>query len=66
MERFIGKYWPVFVLPTLASFAIGFLAPFVMGLYLSFCDFRTITNAEFTGIANYIKIFKINQQRHIC
>ncbi|MBR4069262.1 MAG: sugar ABC transporter permease [Clostridia bacterium] len=57
MERFIGKYWPVFVLPTLASFAIGFLAPFAMGLYLSFCDFTTISDAVFTGLDNYVRAF---------
>ena len=57
MERFIGKYWPVFVLPTLLAFAIGFLAPFLMGLYLSFCDFTTLSDAAFTGFSNYIRAF---------
>ena len=57
LERFIGKYWPVFVLPTLLAFAIGFLAPFGMGLYLSFCDFTTLSDATFTGIDNYIRAF---------
>jgi raffinose/stachyose/melibiose transport system permease protein len=57
LERFIGKYWPVFVLPTLAAFAVGFLAPFAMGLYLSFCDFTTISDAVFTGLDNYVRAF---------
>ena len=57
MERFIGKYWPVFVLPTLAAFAVGFLAPFAVGLYLSFCDFTTISDAVFTGLNNYVRAF---------
>ena len=55
MERFIGKYWPVFVLPTLAAFAVGFLAPFAVGVYLSFCDFTTISDAVFTGLDNYVR-----------
>ncbi len=57
MERFIGKYWPIFVLPTLVAFAIGFLAPFAMGLYLSFCDFTTLSDAVFVGFDNYIRAF---------
>jgi raffinose/stachyose/melibiose transport system permease protein len=39
------------------AFAIGFLIPFLMGLYLSFCDFTTVSNATFTGLANYVKAF---------
>ncbi|HIU19549.1 MAG TPA: sugar ABC transporter permease [Candidatus Limiplasma stercoravium] len=57
MQRYIKSYWPVFVLPTMLAFAIGFLIPFVMGLYLSFCDFTTISNATFVGFANYVKAF---------
>ena len=38
------------------AFAIGFLAPFILGIYLSFCDFTTVTDAEFIGIDNYLKI----------
>ena len=47
---------PVFVLPTLIAFLIGFLAPFILGIYLSFCKFTTVTDAEFVGLSNYIKI----------
>ena len=57
MERYIKKYWPIFVLPTMLAFLIGFLIPFVMGLYLSFCDFTTISNSTFVGFENYIKAF---------
>ena len=28
-----------------------------MGIYLSFCDFTTVTNAKFVGISNYAKAF---------
>ena len=37
MEKAIKKWWPVFVLPTLAAFIIGFIIPFIQGVYLSFC-----------------------------
>ena len=57
MERYIKKYWPIFVLPTMLAFIIGFVVPFAMGLYLSFCDFTTISSATFTGFQNYVKAF---------
>ena len=54
MEKAIKRYWPVFVLPTLAAFIIGFVWPFIQGLYLSFCKFITIDKASFIGLKNYI------------
>ena len=57
MERSIKRYWPVFVLPTMLAFAIGFLIPFLMGLYLSFCEFTTLSNAAFVGFQNYVRAF---------
>ena len=38
----LKKWWPVFVLPTFAAFIIGFLWPFIWGIYLSFCKFTTV------------------------
>ncbi len=61
MEKAIKKWWPLFVLPTLASFVIGFIIPFIQGLYLSFCEFTTVNNASFVGFKNYIKIFQDTQ-----
>ena len=58
MEKAIKKYLPVFVLPTLIAFIIGFIVPFVMGLYLSLCEFNTVTDAKFVGFKNYLKIFQ--------
>lgn len=55
MEKNIKKFWPIFVLPTLAAFVIGFLLPFLMGIYLSFCKFTTVTDATFIGLGNYVK-----------
>lgn len=57
MNDSIKKYFPIFVLPTLAAFIIGFIVPFILGIYLSFCKFTTVVDAEFVGISNYVKIF---------
>jgi len=57
MQKTLKKYFPVFLLPTLAAFAVSFLVPFVMGVYLSFTEFRTVNNSEWVGLANYIRIF---------
>jgi len=54
MEKAIRKYWPIFVLPTVAAFCVGFIYPFIQGLYLSFCSFTTIKKATFNGIDNYV------------
>ena len=54
MEKTIRRFWPVFVLPTFAAFLIGFVWPFLQGLYLSFCKFTTINKAQWNGLKNYI------------
>ena len=56
MEKTIKKYFPVFVLPTMLAFVLGFVAPFALGIYLSFCKFTTVTDARWVGISNYLKI----------
>ena len=55
MEKAIKKSWPVFVLPTLLAFIIGFIVPFGMGIWLSFCEFTTVTDAKYVGFSNYVK-----------
>ncbi|MBQ7864423.1 MAG: sugar ABC transporter permease [Lachnospiraceae bacterium] len=57
MDRILKKYWPIFVLPTMAAFTIGFIVPFLQGLYLSFCQFTTIKKAKWVGFENYIRVF---------
>ena len=57
MEKSIKKYFPIFALPTLVAFTLGFIVPFIMGIYLSFCEFTTITDAKFVGLKNYVRIF---------
>ena len=58
MQKTLKRYFPIFVIPTLIAFSFAFLVPFGMGIYLSFCKFKTITNARFVGVENYIKIFE--------
>lgn len=57
MEKAIKKYFPIFALPTIVAFTMGFIVPFIMGIYLSFCEFTTVTDATFVGFKNYIRVF---------
>lgn len=54
VRRPIQRCAPLFLLPTFVCFCIGFLWPFVQGIYLSFCKFSTTSNATFIGLDNYI------------
>jgi sugar ABC superfamily ATP binding cassette transporter, membrane protein len=54
----IRKWWALFALPTFAAFIIGFVVPFIMGVYLSFTRFHTVTDSKFIGVRNYVKAFK--------
>ena len=56
-KKTLKFYFPVFVLPALAAFCIGFVYPFLHGIYLSFCRFKTTGDAEFIGLRNYIDAF---------
>ena len=58
MEKAIKKYWPFFLLPTLAAFIIGFVWPFLWGIFLSFHKFTTISKTTFVGLDNYLKVFQ--------
>ena len=55
MEKALRRYFPLFVMPTLAAFIIGFIVPFIMGLWLSFCEFTTVADATFVGFRNYTR-----------
>lgn len=57
MQKAIKRWFPVFVLPTLIAFIISFIAPFIMGIYLSFTKFKTVSDAKWVGLSNYIKAF---------
>ncbi len=57
VARSIRKFFPLFMGPTIVAFAIAFIYPFCRGLYLSFCNFTTTSNATFVGLSNYVKVF---------
>ena len=53
----LKKWFPVFVLPTLAAFTIVFAVPFILGLGLSFTEFTTVLDAKWVSFENYIRAF---------
>ncbi len=53
----LKRYFPVFVLPTLAAFVIAFVIPFILGVILSFTEFTTVLDAQWVGLKNYLKAF---------
>ena len=60
-EKVIKRYWPIFVIPTLGAFAIGFIWPFIQGIYLSFCSFTTIEKNKWVGLDNYIRALGLDK-----
>ena len=62
MQKTKKKYFPIFLFPTVIAFCIAFVIPFITGLYLSFCNFTTVSNAKFVGLENYIKAFSSSQR----
>lgn len=57
MQGMPKRYYTFFVLPTLIAFVISFLIPFLLGIYLSFTEFTTVTNSTWVGFINYIRAF---------
>lgn len=55
VQRPIRRCAPLFILPTFLAFVIGFVWPFLQGIYLSFCKFNTPKDAVWDGISNYTK-----------
>ncbi|MCM1283285.1 MAG: sugar ABC transporter permease [Muribaculaceae bacterium] len=60
MEKAMKKYFPLFALPTMIAFTIGFIVPFLYGIFLSFCKFTTVVDWEWRGFENYSRIFVVN------
>ena len=58
IRRPIQRWFPLFILPTFLCFCIGFIWPFMQGIYLSFCNFNTPKDATWVGINNYVKAFQ--------
>lgn len=57
-------FWWLFLLPVTAAFTIGFVWPFIQGIYLSFCKFKTISSAKFIGLSNYASAFADESFQH--
>ena len=64
VRRPLQKAFAVFLVPTFAAFCIGFLYPFFKGIYLSFCKFKTTSNASWVGLSNYAKALSDASFRH--
>lgn len=60
MEKTLRKYFALFALPGVICFLIAFLIPMLMGVYLSCCEFRNLSDVKFIGFANYISAFTID------
>ena len=58
IRRPMQRWAPLFLLPTFAAFCIGFIWPFIYGIYLSFCTFNIPKDAKWVGLANYVAVFK--------
>ena len=58
IKKPIKNWFLLFMGPTIICFVIGFVWPFIQGIYLSFCKFRVTTKVEFVGIQNYISVFQ--------
>lgn len=57
MNEDLKKYFLIFLFPTLIAFIIGFVWPFLWGIYLSFFKFKTLRFMEFNGFRNYVLAF---------
>ncbi|MCK8486468.1 sugar ABC transporter permease [Paenibacillus sp. MBLB2552] len=57
MQKSIKRYFALFAFPTLLAFTVMFIIPFFMGIYLSFTEFTTVTDAKWAGLSNYAKAF---------
>ena len=57
IRRPIQRMFWLFLLPMTGAFCIGFVYPFLKGLFLSFCKFKTTSKWTWVGLANYGKAF---------
>lgn len=57
LRRPIQRAGWFFLLPMTVAFCIGFVWPFLHGMFLSFCKFKTTSNWKWTGFDNYIRAF---------
>jgi raffinose/stachyose/melibiose transport system permease protein len=58
IQRATRLWSPLFLGPVVAAFCIGFVWPFIQGIWLSLCRFKLVSDAKFIGFDNYIKAFQ--------
>ena len=57
IQRAARLWSPLFLGPVVAAFCIGFVWPFIQGIWLSLCRFKLVSDAKFIGFDNYVKAF---------
>ena len=57
IRRPIQRMFWLFLLPMTGAFCIGFVYPFLKGLFLSFCKFKTTSKWTWVGFDNYVSAF---------
>ena len=62
--RSLQRWGLLFLGPVVAAFIIGFVWPFIQGIYLSFCSFKLTSNAKFIGVANSLSAFADDSFRY--
>ena len=58
IRRATRMWSPLFLGPVIIAFTIGFVWPFLWGIWLSLCQFQTTSDAQFVGLGNYIRTFQ--------
>lgn len=61
MQKNYKKYFLIFTGPALLAYTIAVIIPFFMGIYLSFCKFKTISGAKWVGLSNFAYVFSDSQ-----
>ena len=61
VRRPIRRWAPLFMGPMLCAFAIGFVYPFCKGVYLSFCKFKTTSDALFINVLAFAVAYALTQ-----
>ena len=64
IRRPVQRLYLIFLAPTFAAFCLGFLYPFVKGIFLSFCRFKTTSKWTWVGLENYVNAFKDSSFAH--
>ena len=60
----LRRFGWLFLGPVVAAFIIGFVWPFIQGIWLSLCKFKLIRDAKFIGFKNYLSAFADESFRH--